>query len=424
MTAPSEGASRNQRPTVLLALFLLLHILNQVDRNLIASFAPEIVSELKLSLTQFGVLTGLAFTLFYAVMALLAGVVADRFGRRGVMAAGLGVWSLMTALSGTARSFGAMVAMRPIVATGEATLIPTATAILSERFPLAHRATAIGIFFMGIPIGIGASFIGAAWLGPILGWRNVFLLLGAVGLVLLPLVLRVRDVRLPLVEPQSQSSGALRSVARDIWQELRRNAELRLVLLGSVLMHVYLASTPFVKLWLTSERGFTSAHVGQSYGLGVIVLGVVGSLGGGILADAYARRFRGGRAEFLALFTLVLAPFMLAFRLVDPGTPLFWAGMGAGIIFYSGFYGPAFAVLQSAAPDRMRASLTGLSMLLVNVVALGLGGLLIGMASDALKAAGSHQSLSLPLLVADATSLMTMFCFAVIAVRTRRAKSL
>lgn len=406
---------------MLLALFLLLHILNQVDRNLIASFAPEIVSELKLSLTQFGVLTGLAFTLFYAVMALLAGVIADRFGRRGVMAAGLGVWSLMTALSGTARSFVSMVAMRPVVATGEATLIPTATAILSERFPQAHRATAIGIFFMGIPIGIGASFIGAAWLGPILGWRNVFLLLGAIGLVLLPLVLRVRDARAPLAEPQSQASGGFSSIARDIWQELRRNADLRLVLIGSVLMHVHLASTPYVKLWLTGERGFSSVQVGQSYGLGVIILGVAGSLGGGVLADAYARRFRGGRAEFLALFTLVLAPFMLAFRVVEPGTPLFWAGMGAGIIFYSGFYGPAFAVLQSAAPDRMRSSMTGLSMLLVNVLALGLGSLFIGVASDALKAAGSADSLTPPLRIADAISLMTMFCFAAIAMRARRA---
>ena len=140
-------------------MFLLLHVLNQVDRNLIASFGPEIVRDLDLGRTQFGIVTGLAFTSVYAVTALAAGVLADRHGRLRVMAAGLATWSGFTALSGAATGFATLAAARPLVATGEATLIPTATAILSERVPPSWRASAIGLFFMGVPLGIGASFL-------------------------------------------------------------------------------------------------------------------------------------------------------------------------------------------------------------------------------------------------------------------------
>ena len=116
----------------------------------------------------------------------------------------------------------------------------------------------------------------------------------------------------------------------------------------------------------------------------------------------------------------MLAPFIIAFRFADPGSVLFYAGMGAGILFFSAFYGPAFAVMQSVTPQRLHASITGLSMLLVNVLALGLGSLAIGAVSDVLLARGSHNALTLPLIVADLTSLLTILCFARIGWREWR----
>lgn len=405
-------AVRPHRPAALLGFFLLLHMLNQVDRNLIASFGPEIVRDLGLSRTQFGVVTGLAFTAVYALTALAAGVLADRFGRTRIMAAGLATWSGFTALSGAARSFATLVAIRPLVATGEATLIPTATAILAERFSPQRRATAIGMFFMGVPLGIGASFFLAGRLGPLLGWRGVFALLGLAGLVFVLGVLGLKDQHSPPPLQESPApERAARAVLGDLLAELRGNADLRLSLLGSVLMHVYLAGGPFVKLWLVEERGFTAERIALTYGAAVVVFGVIGAALGGSLADWYARRFPGGRAMFLALFVALLAPLIIAFRFAAPGSPLFFAGMAAGILFFSSFYGPAFAVLQSVSPPHLRASATGLAMLLVNVVALGLGGLVIGAVSDRLVALGRHDSLTLPLFAADLVSLLTILCF-------------
>lgn len=408
MHRPSD---RSQQPVLLLGFFLLLHVLNQVDRNLIASFGPEIVRDLDLSRTEFGIVTGVAFTAFYAVTALGAGVLADRYGRTRILAFGLATWSGFTALSGMARSFVSLVSIRPLVATGEATLIPAATAILSERFPAARRATAIGVFFMGVPLGVGASFFLAGQLGPVLGWRGVFVLLGLIGLVLVSGVLALKDKPVSAIE-RAEPVRSARAVLADLGRELRVNGDLRLSLAGAVLMHVYLAGGPFIKLWLVEERGYPSQGIATTYGLAVVIFGIIGAALGGALADWYARRFRGGHAMFLTLFVAALAPFVVAFRFADPGSVLFYAGMAAGILFFSSFYGPAFAVLQSVTPQRLHATVTGLSMLLVNILALGLGSLAIGAASDMLLAQGSDAALTIPLFVADLVSLLTILCFA------------
>lgn len=411
--------TRSWRAFGLLGLFLLLHVLNQVDRNLVASFGPEIVGELKLTRTQFSIISGLAFTVPYALTALAAGVLADKYGRTRVMAAGLCTWSAFTALSGMARSFLTLAAVRPFVATGEATLIPTATALLSEKFPAARRATAIGVFFMGLPLGVGASFFIAGQLGPTLGWRKIFIMLGLIGVLLSIVVLRLRDGQAgPTAEDAAQPRSS-RAILVDLMQELRRNSDFRLSLIGAILMHVYLAGSPFVKIWLVEERGYRGDEIASTYGLAVILFGLLGAAFGGAASDWYARRFAGGRAMFLALFIALLSPLIIAFRFAEPGTLLFYAGMGAGILFFSSFYGPAFAVLQSVTPTRLHASATGLSMLLVNVLALGLGGLAIGVASDVLTGLGSHIALTGPLFAADLVALLTIPCFAVIGWRAR-----
>ena len=297
MHRPSD---RSQQPVLLLGFFLLLHVLNQVDRNLIASFGPEIVRDLGLSRTEFGIVTGVAFTAFYAVTALGAGVLADRYGRTRILAFGLATWSGFTALSGMARSFVSLVSIRPLVATGEATLIPAATAILSERFPAARRATAIGVFFMGVPLGVGASFFLAGQLGPVLGWRGVFVLLGLIGLIFVAGVLALRDRTTAVAHGAHEPLRSASAVLTDLGRELRANADLRLSLAGSVLMHLYLAGGPFVKLWLVEERGFAGDRIAMTYGLAVVVFGVIGAALGGTLADWYARRWRGGRAALPA----------------------------------------------------------------------------------------------------------------------------
>ena len=117
-------------PTGLILFLTLLHIVNQIDRQLVAAFAADIMRDLELNRSQFALIAGLAFSGVYALAALAAGVLADRLGRVKVLSAGLGIWSLFTALAGLAQGFWTMLAARPFVAAGEATLVPTASNII------------------------------------------------------------------------------------------------------------------------------------------------------------------------------------------------------------------------------------------------------------------------------------------------------
>lgn len=126
-TRPASTGRRNVWTLVL--FLLLLHILNQIDRQLVSAFAADIMRDLSLSRSEFALIAGLAFSGVYALAALAAGVMADRVGRVPVLAGGVGIWSAFTALSGLAHGFWTLLTARPFVAAGEATLVPTATNI-------------------------------------------------------------------------------------------------------------------------------------------------------------------------------------------------------------------------------------------------------------------------------------------------------
>lgn len=117
------GAVQNRTPWGLVTFLLLLHMLNQIDRQLVASFASDIMRDLELDRAQFALIAGLAFSSVYAAMVVAAGLLADRVGRVRVLTGGVSVWSLFTGLAGMAQGFWTMLAARPFVAAGEATLV-------------------------------------------------------------------------------------------------------------------------------------------------------------------------------------------------------------------------------------------------------------------------------------------------------------
>ena len=160
------------RSYVFLCFLTLLNVMNFVDRQLLASFANFIVPDLGLTNTQFGLLTGFAFILFYATMGLFMGALADLLHRPRLIAAGLALWSILTAASGAARGFISLGIPRMFIGIGESALTPTSMSLLSDRFPLSRLGFASGFYYMGVPIGVGVSLLIAGYLGPAIGWRN------------------------------------------------------------------------------------------------------------------------------------------------------------------------------------------------------------------------------------------------------------
>jgi predicted MFS family arabinose efflux permease len=392
-------------PTGLVLFLLALHVLNQIDRQLVAAFAADIMRDLELSRGQFALIAGLAFSGVYAFAALIAGVLADRLGRVRVLSSGLGIWTLFTALAGLAPGFWTLLATRPFVAAGEATLVPTASNIILARVEDRYKAAALGLFFGGIPLGIGGGFLIAGALGPLLGWRGTFLLVGALGFIALAVLVRLKDD-----PPDLTHRPTIAGNIAELIEVYRTKPRAMWASLAIILAHCHIATGPFVQLWLVSDKNLDPAHAQTLYGLMFVTVGLTGAFGAGALGDLFQSRLGWDRARTAFLILLVLGPLLPLYRLANPGSPAFLIGMTSSILFMTALYGLFFAVIEELLPQRLKATSTGLNMLLINVFALGMVSLAIGYTSDRLLASGSALSWTLPLLAADALAMMAIPC--------------
>ena len=154
-----------------LVLLFLVSLFNYGDRNMLGVLLPSIKADLQLSDTELGFITGLAFSLFYALMGIPIARLADRTSRRGVIAFALAGWSIMTAVCGVAQNFVQLALARVLVGVGEAGATPPSHAIIADLFPKAKRAFALSIYALGSPMGVIIAYLGGAWLTQEYGWR-------------------------------------------------------------------------------------------------------------------------------------------------------------------------------------------------------------------------------------------------------------
>jgi len=420
------------RATGILLFLLLLNILNMVDRTLITSFGSAIIKDLNLSDSQFGLLTGPIFVFFYSIMGLFMGALADRVHRPRLIAAGLLLWSALTAVSGMAKSFVQIGVARLFIGVGESAMTPSAISMISDLFPKARRGTATGIYYLGVPLGAGGSFIVAGVLGPMIGWRNCFFLLGGIGVVLAFGLLFLKDPNRGAMEEKGDSmapereeallGGDWRRVISDVLLVVRSTRALAWTMLGAVFLHVPLGAGQFAIVWLERERGFGLGEISATYGLIYIIFGTAGTFLGGILSDWYQSRFKGGRVRFLAYLMLGVAPLLVSFRFVSSSSPLFYIGMAAGMFSVSSFYGPAFSTVQDLTPVRLRGVMTGLLLVACNLLGLGIGAMMTGYLSDVFSAYSIFEPLTKALLTADIVSWAAPASFILASIYLERSK--
>jgi len=409
-----DSTKVTSRAKAMLAFLLLLNILNMVDRTLITSFGTAIIEDLNLSDSQFGLLTGPIFVFFYSIMGLFMGALADRVHRPRLIAAGLFLWSALTAASGVAKSFAQIGIARLFVGVGESTMAPSAISMIADLFPKARRGSATGIYYLGVPLGAGGSFIVAGILGPMIGWRNCFLLLGGIGILLAVVLLFVRDPQrgamdeVAVISEDEQEVTLIgsdwRNTVSDIVSVIKATPALAWTMIGAVFLHIPLGAGQFAIVWLERERGFGVGEISATYGLIYIIFGTAGTLLGGIASDWYQTRFRGGRVRFLAMLMLAMVPLLVSFRFVSPSSAWFYIGMAAGMFSVSSFYGPAFSTVQDLTPARLRGVMTGLLLVACNLLGLGIGAMMTGILSDVFSAYQIAEPLTKALLSADVLS--------------------
>ncbi|WP_246530440.1 MFS transporter [Paraburkholderia podalyriae] len=407
-------------PAVLVSL-MVIHLLAHIDRNMLLGFSPQIVKDLALSNAQYGFLVGAVWVMSFGVMAMVMGSLADRFSRPRVIAAGVLIWSACTLASGHAQTFEQLAIARFFVASGEAALVPAAAALLTELFCEKRRGTAMGLFFMGIPLGVGCSFLLAGSFGATHGWRTTFYVLGILGIAIaLPLGFLKED-RSKLAPHERGAPFVAQALA--VMRTVSRDRALCFTIVGFVLVHLVFASFSFTQLWLVNERGMNAAGIATRIGALQLTFGTLGALVGGAMADRLAAKLRGGRASFMALLVVTCAPMMLAYRFVPADSPLFYIGMCAGFFLPLAVYGPAAAAITSMAPQKMRSTVFGFTMLSINVFAFAIGNVVVGMVADHFIKAGATAPLTGVLIATDVLAISSALFFALAARATGRQRA-
>lgn len=396
----------------LLIVLLVIMAFNYVDRFALGLVLQEIKVDLQLSDTQLGLLTGIAFALFYAVMGIPIGRWADRGNRVTIISLTSALWSVAVALCGTASNFLNLLLIRVGVAVGEAGCFPPAYSLVADCFTRAERPRAVSIYCLGGPLGFTIGYSLAGWLNQLYGWRLMFMLLGLPGLALAALAwLTLREPRRgnasiapaplaasPLVTAQIAELSAAPPSLKEVCATLWGNTTFRhLLFCLSVLYFFGTGILQWQPTFFLRSYGLQTGELGMWFAAIYGVGGLLGTYLGGHLASRYAAHNE--RLQLNAM-AVVHASFgvISTFIYLSPNTYLAFALMGLATVGVNATYGPLFATIQSLVPSRMRAMSIALILLFANLIGLGLGPLAAGALSDALRPFFGEESLRYALL--------------------------
>lgn len=403
------------------AFLMVLNVLNILDRQLLPTFANEIKADLHLSNAQFGLLSGIMFTLLYGLLSPFMGLVADTVHRPRFAAMGVGLWSLLTAASGAAKGFVSLAIPRVFIGVGEATLTPTALSMVADRFPARQFGLASGAYYAGVPLGAGLAFFVAATLGVQIGWRNCFFLIGAFGIVLAIILALQPDNR---TRPVHGDAGAgvrgMLSLIPELFAAMKRSPALPLTMMGGVGVHFAVGGAQFDTLWWKEELHLDIGPLFLKIALMYATVGVAGNILGGLASDWWLKVTGQGRPMFVALLLVVLTPIGFLYRLTDHAGLMFWLGVGTGIFQLAAMYGAAYATIQELSPVRIRATAVAAFILSVNVIGLGISVTVGGFMIDAFAAAGHAKPITDMMLVMTAASAIAIPCFLFAALRFQK----
>ncbi|GHF16456.1 MFS transporter [Kordiimonas sediminis] len=375
-------------------LLLVVYTFSFIDRQILGLLGPAIIEDFEISDTQFGILTGFAFAVFYTAFGLLCARIADSRPRKGLIAVGLALWSLMTAGSALAQSYLHLFLMRMGVGVGEATLAPGANSIIADSFPKERLATALSVYSMGIPVGSAIAFIIGGkvleiseslpditlpMVGALSGWQKTFLIVGIPGLLLTVLILLLKEPTRKGLTGDKASLPVSEVVA---FLKTRARAMSGLCMGVSLNACVGFGTATFLTIFFMRKHGMSPADVGITFGVMSLFTGSLGLLVGGWIADKLV--FKGRKdAHILALMVAPLGYFIpsVLFPQMSDLT-MAWIILGVANFFINLPSGVAYAGLQIITPNQMRGQVIALYVLTTSIVGYGGGPFLIGWIVD------------------------------------------
>ena len=412
-TEPYRSFSPRYRSYVL-ALLTLGYVFNFVDRQVMTILLEPIKAEFNASDSAMGLLSGLAFALFYALLGIPVARLADRWSRRNVLALSMATWSAVTALCATAGSFAQLALFRVGVGIGEAGGTPPSQSLITDYFPPERRALAQGVLAAAPNIGILVGLFGGALLAEAYGWRTVFLFFGLPGVLLAAvLYLTVREPPRPPRRPAGDESlwvamGGIAAIPGFLWIA----AGVGFSGIAGYGLGVWSPS------FLVRVHGMSLVDAGLWLGLVGVFGGTLGTVGSGLLVDRWARRDPRWQLWVPMIGLLIALPTQLAFVLWPEsqrlggadGLPVALLFMAVAAVFASFWIAPSYAAVQNLVPNHWRTQASALLLLAINLLGLGLGPLLVGVLSDMFHTAGA-DSIRWALAAALSTCLLGALCY-------------
>lgn len=410
-SAPAQGTTQRGVTTTLWIL-LIVYIFNFVDRQIVNILAEPIAKDLQLSDTQIGLMTGIAFALFYSILGLPIARYADRPGtsRPRLIALALAVWSGMTALCGLAQNFIQLFLARVGVGVGEAGCTPAAHSLISDIVPKERRASALGFYALGIPIGTVLGMVIGGLLVDQIGWRSTFMVVGLPGVAMAFVVMFL------LKEPRHRDliSAAASAPAVD-WRTALKSifaspAMVLLLIAASSASFLSYGKGTWATIFFQRSYGLSPGQVGLYFGIVNGVAGILGTWLSGKIADRFGHTNRKHVLTAAAWGMLLVAPTaILGYSMSD------WR-LALVVLFVPTFlgslyYGPTYSSVQGLASPQSRAMASAVLLFFQNLIGLGFGPLLFGILSDGIKPTFGEDSVRYVLYIASVMSLIPAFFF-------------
>lgn len=411
--------NNNGHAVYALIVLLLAYILSFIDRNVMAVLIGPIRQDFDISDTQFGLLHGLAFSLFYTVLGLPIARAADTKSRKMIITIGVFFWSIMTCWCGLVKGFAGLFIARMGVGLGEAALSPPTHSILTDFFTPKRLPLALAIFSLGVPIGAGMAYMIGGWVygyfsaadpivlpffGQMKTWQMTFIAVGLPGFLVVLLMIPLKE---PLRKGKLQSSQnseitplSITEVFSYLWQRKGLYGAIfgsisTLSIFGYAIMSWYLES-------MIRSYGVDRSVVGPQFGQLFIVAGIGGALFGGWLTSAMQNKgYKDANMRMIVIAASawfipgVLAPF-------SPTSDIALWAIFPSLFFLNCYVGVAIAGLQLVTPNEMRAQTSAILLFMTNLLGMGLGPVIVGFFTDYVFGNDIHLRYSLALLGAIA----------------------
>ena len=408
--ARSARAPTTVAAWITLAILAAVNAVNYMDRWVMSVLLQPIKEEFGLSDTQLGLLTGLAFSLSYAVFALPIARWADRGVRRTVLIWAIGFWSLMTGMGGLAQSFWHLFVARIGVGIGESGCIPTGQSIISDHFPNDQRAFALAAFSAGSMAGKVLGIGAAGYLVTLYGWRTTLIALAVPGFVMMVVVrLFVQEPPRGQFDRLDRDAGQL-STREAVMGLLRTRSFVLMCIAGAMSNLVIFGVQNWTPTFYMRQFGLTAAQVGAAVA-GVVGIGsAVGLLVGGYFTQSLMRRDeRWSMWVAAGIYLLVIVGTIIVFT--TPHLTLSLGLFAAMSVTANLPVGALFATKMNVADPRCRALACAIALALTSIVGLGLGPVIVGALSDLLHPAFGTSALRYALIGVACLNVITAILY-------------